>query len=224
MSLPAIETPVPESYGPPLPLAFYLQDTLVVAQALLGCILIHASPEGLTAGRISETEAYRSDDPASHAFRGQTARNATMFGPPGHAYIYLTYGMHYCLNAVTAPEGVAEAVLLRAVEPLAGVELMRRRRGLSEMGANPNDEKARIRLGRALCGGPGKLCQAFGLDRTLNGCDLTVPARLWIASAGEKKPEEASRIVATPRIGITQAVDRLWRFTLRGDLYTSRSQ
>ena len=222
MRLPAIETSVPEAFGPPLPLAFYLQDTLTAAQALLGCILIHDSPEGLTAGRISETEAYRRDDPASHAFRGQTARNATMFGPPGHAYIYLTYGMHYCLNAVTAPEGIAEAVLLRAVEPLAGVELMGRRRSLSERDAIPDDQKARIRLGRALCGGPGKLCQAFGLDRALNGCDLTAQARLWIASTGERKPEEAGRIIATPRIGITQAVDRLWRFTLQGDPYTSR--
>jgi len=223
MSLPAIETSLPEAFGPPLPRVFYLQDTLAAAQALLGCILVHAAPEGLTAGRISETEAYLCDDPACHAFRGQTARNATMFGPPGHAYIYLTYGMHYCCNAVTAPEGTAEAVLLRAVEPLAGVELMRRRRGLSERDKGADDAKARIRQGRALCGGPGKLCQAFGLDRALDGWDLTTPTRLWIASAGEKRPEEPGSIITTPRIGITQATDRLWRFTLRGDPYVSKN-
>jgi DNA-3-methyladenine glycosylase len=213
------------AFGEPLPRDFYLQDTVAAARALLNCILIHSGPDGLTAGRISETEAYTRDDPASHAYRGQTARNATMFGPPGHAYIYLTYGMHHCLNAVTAPEGIAEAVLIRAVEPLVGLERMRRRRGLSSKIEAMADIRARIREGVTLCGGPGKLCQAFGLSRDQNGSDLTAPTHLWIAPppAGNGLPDPEA-IVATPRIGISQGRERLWRFTLRGDPYLSRRQ
>lgn len=213
-----------ERFGPPLPVTFYLQDTLKAAKALLGCTLVHADPEGLLAGRITETEAYTRDDPASHAFRGQTTRNAPMFGPPGRAYIYLAYGMYPCFNAVTAPEGAGEAVLIRALEPLTGVELMQRRRGLSEEGSPPSpapdDDRARVRLGCLLCGGPGKLCQALGLDRPLNGCDLTTPARLWIARA-DAVPEPG-RIVATPRIGISQGADLPWRFYMRDNPYLSR--
>jgi DNA-3-methyladenine glycosylase len=219
------EACTPDEFGLPLPRDFYLQETQTVARALLNSILIHDSPEGLTAGRICETEAYTPNDPASHAFRGRTARNAALFGPPGHAYIYFTYGMHYCCNAVTAPQDVAEAVLIRALEPLAGVELMRRRRSLLE-GKFANRrateaERLRIREGRFLCGGPGRLCQALGLDGRLNGMDLTVGSRLWIAvapgSLHEPKP-----IVATPRIGISQGVELPWRFYLRDDPYISR--
>lgn len=222
--------PEARGFGPPLPRAFYLQDTLTVARSLLNATLIHASPAGLLAGRIAETEAYLRDDPASHAYRRRTKRNETMWGAAGHAYIYLTYGMHYCFNAVTAPEGCAEAVLIRAVEPRAGVELMRRLRGLSvgeaaETGQAfalpPVGTDASVRLARALCGGPGKLCQAFGLDSTLDGIDLTTGERLWIAASSA--PPGPAQIVATPRIGISQAVEQPWRFTMRGDRYTSRA-
>jgi DNA-3-methyladenine glycosylase len=211
-------------FGEPLPRDFYAQGTVQVAQALLNCVLVYESAEGLRAGRISETEAYTQDDPACHAFRGRTPRNATMFGPPGVAYIYFTYGMYHCFNAVTAAEGCGEAVLIRAVEPLVGLELMGRGRGLTECGAMENtSSKARVRLGRALCGGPGKLCQAFGFSRAQNGEELTARPQIWIA------PPEASvdvlvpdSIVASPRIGISTATDLLWRFTLLGDSYTSR--
>jgi DNA-3-methyladenine glycosylase len=151
-----------------------------------------------------------------------------MFGPAGHAYIYFTYGMHFCFNAVTGAEGVADAVLVRAVEPIEGWELMSRRRGLApeeieRLAHSGPDEAARIRWGRALCGGPGKLCQAFGLTRAENGVDLTAPGGLWIAPppAGFAALEP-ERIEASPRIGIRQAVDLPWRFTLRDDPYVSR--
>jgi DNA-3-methyladenine glycosylase len=186
-------------------------------------------------GRISETEAYTRDDPASHAYRGRTLRNTAMFGPPGHAYIYFTYGMYHCLNAVTAPQGVGEAVLLRAVEPFVGLELMCRRRGLPEgsaqtlSGESPEAAERRVRLGCTLCGGPGKLCQAFGLSRVFDGADLTTGSRLWIAAAPVGAPGLADGeapyqddILETPRIGISRAVDLPWRFLRRGDPYISR--
>ncbi|HZO87148.1 MAG TPA: DNA-3-methyladenine glycosylase [Chthonomonadaceae bacterium] len=218
------------AFGEPLPRAFYLQNTLTVARALLNCVLVHDSPEGLLAGRIAETEAYLHNDPACHAYRGQTPRCATMFGPPGHAYIYLTYGMYFCFNAVTAPHGVAEAVLIRALEPLTGVELMRQNRSLSEREpkqahthSEAGTEAARVRLGRALCGGPGKLCQAMGLTRALDGADLTAGERLWIAAGdSNERPLDPADIVATPRIGISQGVEFPWRFYRRGERFISR--
>ncbi len=253
-----------------LPREFYLQDTLDVARGLLNCLVTRETDAGLTVGRISETEAYRQDDPACHSFRGRTARNARMFGPPGHAYVYFTYGMHFCFNAVAGPEGTADAVLIRAVEPLEGLELMSRRRGLAEeeiarlmqmaCAQGSGDPKARERWGRSLCGGPGKLCQAFGITRAEDGLDLTVCARpaegsalpdadrttrnvssetgreaprgavqvegssaLWIAPplAEDSKPRPEA-ICAGPRIGIRQAMDAPWRFTIRGDAYVSK--
>lgn len=190
----------------PLPPAFYQQPTLEVARALLGMTLARRAPEGLTAGVIVETEAYvAAVDPASHAYRGLTQRNRSMFGAPGHAYVYFIYGMHVCLNIVTEPEGVAAAVLIRAVEPTHGIDLMRSRRG------------ARI-ADRDLCRGPGRVCQAFGITRALDGVPLWDPD-LWIAEA----PNRAAPPVfaASPRIGITRAADWPWRFYVPSNRFVS---
>lgn len=182
----------------PLPREFYARPALRVARALLGRVLVHDAPEGRAAGRIVEVEAYRgAGDPASHAFRGPTPRNRVMFGEPGHAYVYFTYGMHHCLNVVCEPTGIAAAVLIRAFEPLVGAETMRARRGVEES----------VRLGR----GPGCVAQALGLERAHDGLDLT-GGPLFIAEA----PRELAsyRIVAGPRIGIRVGLEREWRFWL----------
>jgi DNA-3-methyladenine glycosylase len=171
-----------------------------VARALLGRLLVHDAPDGRVAGRIVEVEAYRGpDDPASHAFRGTTARNRAMFGPPGHAYVYFTYGMHHCLNVVTGPAGRPAAVLVRALEPLAGLDRMRARRGVGEA----------ARLAR----GPGCVARALGLTRSHDGLDLT-RAPLWVSDA---PPRRGGRAVARgPRIGIRAGRERPWRLWLAG--------
>ncbi len=191
---------------PPLEPSFYRHDTVTVARALLGRLLCRETPAGLTAGRIVETEAYLSkDDPACHASRGKTRRNAPMFGPPGRAYIYLIYGIHFCFNVVTGPAGTGEAVLVRALEPLYGMELMQRRRG-----------KGRDAL--HLAGGPGKLCQALVIDGALNEHDLR-RSPLWISAGSEV---EAGAVVSGPRIGINRAADKLLRFYIKDNKYVSR--
>jgi DNA-3-methyladenine glycosylase len=189
----------------PLPREFYRRSPRVVARDLLGRVLVRDTADGRVAGRIVEVEAYDgANDPASHAFRGETARNRVMFGPPGHAYVYFTYGMHYCMNVVTGPAGRASAVLVRALEPIEGLQLMRRRRGLEEAG-----EKADGRLTR----GPGCVAQALDLTRADDGIDLT-RGPLWIADTVSNRG--GRRVVATPRIGIRHATDLPWRYVLAG--------
>lgn len=190
---------------PLLPRAFYARPTLDVARDLIGKTLLRRTADGVVGGVIVETEAYISAvDPAAHAFRGKTARNASMFAAPGTAYVYRSYGVHYCLNAVTEAEGVAAAVLIRALRPAVGLELMRRRRGL---GISDRD----------LARGPGRLCQALALTTDDDGDDLLGDA-LWIAETPAMTP---LTIATTPRIGITQAADWPWRFVVAGERHVS---
>ena len=192
----------------PIPREFYLQDTRTAAQKLLGQVVQRRLPTGETlSGIIVETEAYLTDDPACHAYRGQTPRNSAMFGPPGHAYVYFTYGLHMMLNLVCAPEGVAEAVLIRALEPLEGMETMRQYRG-------------GMKETRQLTNGPGKLAQALALTRlSHNGVDVTNPASELLVLPQEYPPFD---LVTTTRIGITQGVDLPWRYYMAGNPYVSR--
>ena len=187
-----------------LPRDFYRGDTARVARDLLGKIIVRLSGEGITAGRIVETEAYVQGDPACHAFRGLTPRNRAMFGPPGHAYIYFTYGMHYCFNVVTAGEGVGEAVLIRALEPLEGISIMSKRRGREKI--------------TDLCSGPGKLVQAMGIGPDLYGHDLA--GEPLVILGGEPGPGEA--VVVTTRVGISAAADLPLRFYLQNNRYVSK--
>ena len=172
-----------------------------VARALIGWRLGVAE----TAGVIVETEAYEASDPACHAYIGKTTRNGVLFGPPGHAYVYLSYGIHSLLNFVTEPEGTASAVLIRALEPTDGIELMRRRRRRSET--------------EDLCSGPGKLTEALGVDLSLNGADLLAPPFEFEPPAGAWATAE---VLTGPRIGITKAAELPWRYCVSGSRYVSR--
>jgi DNA-3-methyladenine glycosylase len=186
--------------------SFFARDVVTVARGLLGRHLIRESPDGTAIGRIVETEAYLPEnDPACHAFRGRTRRNASMFGPPGRAYVYAIHS-RWCLNAVAGPEGVACAVLIRAIEPLDGIELMQARRG----------REALLDLAR----GPGRLCQALAIDKLLDGWDLTLGHTLWIAANRRGLPSEED-IVVSPRIGVTSAHDLPLRFSIRGSRFVS---
>jgi len=187
-----------------LPGSFYARDTGLVARELLGRILVRQSSEGTTSGMIVETEAYLQGDPSCHAYRGMTPRNRAMFGPPGRAYIYFTYGMHHCFNVVTSSEGVGEAVLIRALEPLEGIDLMRRRRG-------------RERLAE-LCSGPARLVRAMGIDPALYGHDLSREP-LYIVSGSVVGREE---VVVTTRVGIREGAELPLRFYIKGNGFVSR--
>ena len=188
-----------------LPRRFYDRDALLVAPELLNKLLVTE----LGVGRIVEVEAYRgADDAASHAFRGPTVRNATMFGPPGLLYVYFTYGMHWCANAVCMSEGTAQAVLIRALAPLEGLDAMRANRPAA-------------RVDRDLCRGPARLCQALGIDRARDGADLvTGRGRVRILDDGVEPPQMPG---LGPRVGISQAADRLWRWWVPGDPNVSGS-
>lgn len=201
-------------FGLPLPPQFYDQETIAVARALLGQIVARRLPSGeALSGVIVETEAYLWDDPACHAFRGETPRCRTMFGPPGHAYVYFTYGLHTMLNIVCGAKGVGEAVLIRALEPIMGIETMQTLRG------------ERVPT-KDLTNGPGKLAQALGLSHKRDdGLDVTDPqSALQILSSIVPPHADSLDIVATTRIGISQAVDAPWRFYLRDNLWVSRRE
>ena len=179
-----------------LPTSFYDRDPRQVAVDLLGCLLVHETPEGVTSGVVVETEAYRPEDPACHAYKGPTMRNRNIFGPPGVAYVYLSYGIHKLLNAVCEAEGVGSAVLIRALRPLEGENLMEKRRGRK----------------RDLCNGPGRLTQALGVELAGDGLDLT-EENLYLASA---EPPEGE-IISTTRIGISRGTELPWRFLVKGE-------
>ena len=177
---------------------FFARPVAEVGRDLVGATLL---VDGV-GGRIVELELYDQEDPASHAFRGKTERNASMFGPPGHAYVYRSYGIHWCLNLVCAGEGVAAAILVRALEPTRGLEAMRARRGLED--------------DRLLCAGPGRLCQALGVTREHDGLPLDAPPFELHA------PTSEPAVVAAPRIGISRAAERPWRLCEAGSRYLSR--
>jgi DNA-3-methyladenine glycosylase len=180
---------------------FFDRSVHEVARDLIGYRLA----VGEAAGIIVETEAYEASDPACHAYIGKTTRNEVLFGPPGHAYVYLSYGIHSLLNFVTEPGGTASAVLIRALEPTDGIEVMRRRRRRAEI--------------EQLCSGPGKLTEALGVDLSLNGTDLFAPPFEFASPTGEWAGAE---LVTGPRIGITKAAELPWRYCVSGSRFVSR--
>lgn len=201
---PAFATPQPHDQ------AFFDRPVLQVARDLIGCSFLF----GGVGGTLVEVEAYRADDPASHSYRGLTPRNAVMFGPPGHLYVYFTMGLHFCANLVCQERGSASGILLRALEPTRGVELMARRRGLDDP--------------RRLCSGPAKLTQALGILGEHNGLPAWRPPIAVLARPGTLAGDPSTwslnepRIAATPRIGVSSARDVPWRFVDAGSAYLSR--
>ena len=192
--------------------SFYARDALTVARDLIGCVFVHDGPEARTALRLVETEAYRgSIDPGSHGYRGPTPRTATMFGPPGRLYVYFTYGMHWCVNVVCAREGVCEAVLLRAGEPVAGLETMRARRG-----GIGND--------KLIASGPARLAQALGVDRRHDGATLLRGGSFWCEEDAATEELRRAEVAQTVRIGLGKGRgdDIPWRFVVPGHPHASR--
>jgi DNA-3-methyladenine glycosylase len=205
-----------------IPRNFFARPSVEVATDLLGCVLEHETADGLVAVELTEVEAYAGrSDPASHAYRGKTARNAVMFGPPGHAYVYFTYGMHFCVNVVClGEEGSASAVLLRAGRVIAGEELARARRTRGTTAIAPRD----------LARGPARLCQALGINRSQNGADMVSagsqlrmltgagnPVRSAVLALGDGHPATPRKIVTGPRVGVSSAAEIPWRFWYDGD-------
>jgi DNA-3-methyladenine glycosylase len=179
------------------------KNTVKAAKELLGRYLVHKTPSGTTMGKIVETEAYLSNDPASHSSRGKTKRNEKMFGKPGTAYIYLIYGIYKCFNVVTKSEGIGEAVLVRALEPISGIELMKKRRKKNKL--------------KDLCSGPAKLVSAMGITKAHNGSNLFKGNLKLISKSGKKQ-----KIVKTTRVGITKAAHLPLRFYIKGNEFVSR--
>ena len=192
--------------------SFYERDALSVARDLIGCILVHDSFEGRTAARLVEVEAYRGVvDPGSHGYRGITPRTEVMYGPPGRLYVYFTYGMHWCANIVCASKGECEAVLLRAGEPIEGIELMRTRR-------------PRITSPRHLAGGPARLAQAMGIGRQHNGATLLRGGDLFVGVDAQTEDYRAGEVAQTARVGLAvgKGEEIPWRFVIPGHPYASR--
>ncbi len=194
-----------------IPRDFFARYSVQVAPELLGCVIEHQTAAGLVAVELTEVEAYTgASDPASHAYHGKTARNAVMFGPPGHAYVYFTYGMHFCVNLVCLGNGSASAVLLRAGRVIEGEELARARRS---RGATPVPF-------RDLARGPARLCQALDIDRSQDGADVCVPdspLRVRWPGAGTTVRSADKKIASGPRVGVSSAAERPWRFWIEGD-------
>ncbi|HYF96678.1 MAG TPA: DNA-3-methyladenine glycosylase [Patescibacteria group bacterium] len=186
-----------------LPKSFFDQKVEELANALLGCELVHESPAGMTSGIIVETESYHETDEASHSYGNRSARNEVMFGPPGHTYIYFTYGMHWCFNVVAEQEGIGAGVLIRALEPKQGIELMRERRRKDNI--------------RDLCNGPAKLVQAMGITKADYGKPL-YQGNLYITQPKINNFE----VSFGPRIGISKAKEKPWRFWIKDNQFTSR--
>ncbi len=191
----------PKKNCQPLPRKFYARPVLIVAKELLGKLLIRKTLDGRIVARIVEVEAYGgSDDPASHAYRGLTERNRVMFGKPGFAYVYFIYGNHYCLNVKAETEGVPGAVLVRAVEVIQGMKLARRNRGLHSL--------------KELSNGPGKLTKALHISKAENGLDLVKSKELYIC---ESEKDNRWEISTSPRVGIKEGINNLWRFYIKND-------
>jgi DNA-3-methyladenine glycosylase len=200
-----------------------------VAPDLLGCVITHETADGLVAVRLTEVEAYSGEsDPASHAFHGQTARNAVMYGPPGYAYVYFTYGMHFCANVVCLGKGEASAVLLRSGLVIDGAELASARRygtaggpGASDRtGARQNRARRTVPREIDLARGPARMCEALGIDRTQDGADVCGPASPLRVSAAQA-PVPRADISSGPRVGVSRAADVAWRFWITGDAAVS---
>jgi DNA-3-methyladenine glycosylase len=212
-----------------IPREFFARPSAEVAPDLLGCVLEHETADGLVAVELTEVEAYAGrSDPASHAYRGKTPRNAVMFGPPGHAYVYFTYGMYFCVNMVCLGEnGSASAVLLRAGAIIAGEDLARARRTRGRVSEAPVSEgpvsetplsetRARI-ASRDLARGPARLCQALSIDRSLDGADVCVASSPLRMRAGAGNPARSGKIITGPRVGVSSAAEIPWRFWYEGD-------